>query len=52
MPGESWTAYERPGELIITAEILNHDTATFKALSRQVSTIQGLLTIFGCMIEC
>lgn len=39
MQGENWTAFLRPGELIITATVLNHDLQTFLGLQDSVKTI-------------
>jgi hypothetical protein len=37
--GENWTAYERPGELIITAEVISHGLMSFLELQDSVKTI-------------
>jgi hypothetical protein len=37
--GDSWTAFQRPGELIITATVISHDLQTFLGLQDSVKTI-------------
>ena len=37
--GENWTAFERPGELIITANVTGHNTLTFLGIQDSVKTI-------------
>jgi hypothetical protein len=37
--GDSWTAYEKPGEIIITATVSSHDTLSFLGLQDSVKTI-------------
>jgi len=37
--GESWTAFERPGELIINAGVISHDTVTFLGIQDSVKTV-------------
>lgn len=39
MQGDSWTAFQRPGELIITATVLSHDLQTFLGIQDSVKTI-------------
>lgn len=39
MQEDTWTAFQRPGQLIINATVLNHDIQTFLGLQDSVKTI-------------